>query len=33
MYNKIFGIKKGYILALPSNEKMKVEVRELGSMA
>jgi GxxExxY protein len=33
MYNKIFGIKKGYILALPSNEKMDVEVRELDSMA
>jgi GxxExxY protein len=31
MYNKIFGIKKGYILALPSNEKDDVVVREVES--
>jgi GxxExxY protein len=28
-YNKLFGIKKGYIIALPSTEKMEVEVREI----
>jgi len=29
IYNKLFGIKKGYILALPSKEGMDVEVREV----
>ena len=29
IYNKLFGIKKGYILALPSKEEMEVEVREV----
>ena len=28
-YNKLFGIKKGYILALPTKEGMEVEVREV----
>ena len=29
IYNKIFGIKKGYILALPTKENMEVEVKEV----
>lgn len=29
MYNKLFRIKKGFVLALPENEGMKVEVKEV----